>query len=58
MPFVRIQLKEGRTPRQKEALAKGIIVLMEEQKFADSKAIKVIFEDMAPEDFYDGQTME
>lgn len=55
MPFVRIQLKEGRTPQQKAELAKAIIEKMEELKFASPEAIRVIYEDIAPEDFYSGQ---
>lgn len=55
MPFVRIQLKAGRTEEQKAKLAKGIMDLMEETDFADREAIRVIFEDMLPEDFYSGQ---
>lgn len=55
MPFVRIQAKEGRTPSQKEALAKAIVELMEEQGFANKDAIRIIFEDMAQEDYYSGQ---
>lgn len=55
MPFVKIQAKEGRTAEQKAALAKAIIELMEEQEFASKEAIRIIFEDMAPEDYYSGQ---
>lgn len=55
MPFVRIQLKAGRTDEQKAKLAKEIIDLMEDSEFADRQAIRVIFEDMLPEDFYSGQ---
>ena len=55
MPFVRIQLKAGRTDEQKAKLAKEIIDLMEDSEFADCQAIRVIFEDMLPEDFYSGQ---
>lgn len=55
MPFIRIQLKEGRTPQQKEELAKAIIEKMEELKFASPDAISVIYEDIAPEDLYSGQ---
>jgi 4-oxalocrotonate tautomerase len=55
MPFVRIQSKEGRTPEQKEALAKAIIESMIDQGYANKEAISVIFEDMAKEDFYSGK---
>ncbi len=55
MPFVRIQAKAGRTKEQKEALAKTIINTMEEQGFASRESIRVIYEDMAQEDFYSGR---
>lgn len=55
MPFVRIQLKAGRTEEQKAKLAKEIIDLMDKTDFADREAVRVIFEDMATEDFYSGQ---
>ena len=57
MPFVRIQLKEGRTAEQKEALAKEIVKTMDETKFAPKDSAKVIFEEMKPEDFHSGQDM-
>lgn len=55
MPFVRIQLKEGRTPEQKSELAKAIIEKMDELNFAVPESVRVIYEDMAPEDFYSGE---
>lgn len=57
MPFVRIQLKAGRTPDQKKELAEAIIKQMDETKFATKESIRVIFEDMAPEDLYSGADM-
>ncbi len=57
MPFVRIQLKEGRTAEQKEALAKEIIKTMDSSKFAPKESVSVIFEDMKDEDFYSGKNM-
>lgn len=54
MPFIRIQSKAGRTPEQKEALAKAIIDTMAEQGYANKESIRVIYEDMASEDFYSG----
>ncbi|MRI85310.1 tautomerase family protein [Fundicoccus ignavus] len=54
MPYVRIQLKSGRTEEQKAKLAKEIIDLMEETDFAKRDAIRVIFEDMLPHDLYSG----
>lgn len=55
MPFVNIQLKEGRTPAQKKEVAEAIIDLMDQLDFAKAESISVIFEDMAEEDFYKGQ---
>lgn len=55
MPFVKIQAKEGRTAEQKAELAKAIMDVMEEQEFASREAIRVIFEDMAEDDYYSGQ---
>lgn len=54
MPFVRIQLKEGRTTAQKEKMAAEIIEII--HKYGDSKkeAVRVIYEEMAPENFYSG----
>lgn len=55
MPFVKIQLKEGRSAQQKEALAKEIIKTMDQTDFASKDSIRVIFEDMKSEDFYSGK---
>lgn len=55
MPFVRIQLKAGRTEAQKQELAEAIIEKMMELDFASPEAIRVIYEDMLPEDYYSGQ---
>ncbi len=52
MPFVRIQLKTGRTPEQKATLAKEIIELMSQSQFAPKESIRVIYEEMEPENFY------
>lgn len=58
MPFVRIQLKEGRTPEQKKELAEAIFKTMEDLDFASRESIRVIYEDMAEEDYYSGANME
>lgn len=55
MPFVRIQSKAGRTPEQKEAVAKAIIEIMAEQEYASKESVRVIFEDMASEDYHTGE---
>lgn len=58
MPFVRIQLNAGRTPEQKEQVAKEIIEMMDRLDFATPQSIRVIFEDMLPENFYKGEKKE
>lgn len=58
MPFVRIQLKEGRTAEQKEALAKEIVKTMDSSDFASKDTVRVIFENMKDEDFYSGKDMK
>lgn len=58
MPFVKIQLKEGRTAEQKEDLAEKIVEYMLEENFASQDAIHVIFEDMKKEDYYAGRDMK
>lgn len=55
MPFVNIQLKEGRTKEQKAQLAKDILDLMEDTGFASREAVQVIFEDMKDGDYYSGR---
>ena len=57
MPYVRIQLKAGRTEEQKAKLAKEIIDLMDKTDFAKREAIRVIFEDILPHDLYSGQEL-
>ena len=55
MPFVRIQLKSGRTEAQKKELAEAILDKMTELDFASREAIRIIYEEMADEDYYSGQ---
>lgn len=55
MPFVRIQLKSGRTAEQKKELAKEIIDAMERLDFAAPETVRVIYEDILPEDLYSGK---
>lgn len=55
MPFVNIQLKEGRSEEQKAKLAKEILDLMEDTSFASREAVQIIFEDMKDEDYYSGK---
>lgn len=55
MPFVRIQLKEGRTPEQKAEIAKDILDIMEKKGFASRESVRIIYENMKDEDYYSGQ---
>ena len=54
MPYVRIQLLEGRTPEQKKKMAEEIIEIMHQHGNATRESIRVIYEEMAPEDHYSG----
>lgn len=54
MPFVRIQLKEGRTDEQKKKIAEEIIEIMHKHSDATRESVRVIYEEMAPENFYSG----
>lgn len=54
MPFVRIQLKEGRTAEQKEKMAEEIIEIVHKYGSATRESVRVIYEEMAPENFYSG----
>jgi len=55
MPFVRIQLVEGRTPEQKKKMADEIIETLHEHGDAKRESVHVIFEDMARDDYYNGK---
>lgn len=52
MPFVKIQLIAGRTVEQKAELAKEIIDTMEKLSFASRESVKIIYEDMLADDYY------
>lgn len=54
MPFVRIQLKEGRSVEQKQKIAEEIIEIMHKYGDATRESVRVIYEEMAPENFYSG----
>lgn len=54
MPFVRIQLKEGRTAEQKEKMAEEIIEIVHKYGSATRESVRVIYEEMAPDNFYSG----
>ena len=52
MPFVHIELVEGRTDEQKAALAKEIAASVMKHTGAPKSAIHVIFRDMKKTDYY------
>jgi len=54
MPFVRIQLKEGRSAEQKEKMAAEIIETIHKHGDAKKESVRVIYEEMAPVNFYKG----
>lgn len=54
MPFVRIQLKEGRSIKQKKKMAQEIVEIVHKYGDAKKESIRVIYEEMAPENFYKG----
>lgn len=52
MPFVRIELLEGRTPEAKEAMAREIIESIAKHSGAPKERIHVIFQDMPKHNYY------
>ena len=52
MPFVRIQLNEGRTADQKQKMAEEIIEIIHKYGDARREGIQVIYEEMASENYY------
>lgn len=54
MPFVRIQLNEGRTADQKQKMAEEIIEIIHKYGDARREGIQVIYEEMASENYYSG----
>lgn len=55
MPFVRIQLLEGRTPEQKKKMAEEIIEIMHKHGHANPESVHVIYEELALEDYHYGK---
>lgn len=51
MPVVIVKLWEGRSEEQKQALAKGITDLIQQETGAKPEATVVIFEDVAKSDW-------
>lgn len=55
MPFVRIQLKEGRSAELKKEVADDIIKLIADKGMASAESVRVIYEDMKDEDYHSGE---
>lgn len=53
MPFVHVEMFEGRTTEQKAAIAKEITDTITKHAGAPRDAVKVIFRDMLEGDFYE-----
>jgi 4-oxalocrotonate tautomerase len=57
MPFVHVELFEGRTVEQKAAIAKEITEVITKHAGAPREAVKVIFSDMLEGNFYEAGEM-
>lgn len=51
MPYVRIELIEGRTEDQKAAIAQAVTQAMVEHGGANPQSVFVVFEDVAPQNW-------
>ena len=54
MPLVRIELFPGRSAETKRRIAEGVTRLLEETAGIKPSATTVIFQETAPEDWFDG----
>ncbi|WP_072152490.1 2-hydroxymuconate tautomerase [Weissella viridescens] len=57
MPFVHVELVEGRTPEQLKAMMSDITDAVEKNTGAPRAAIKVIVDEMRTDRFMDGGTL-
>ncbi|WP_269768430.1 2-hydroxymuconate tautomerase [Bordetella genomosp. 8] len=57
MPYVRIEMLEGRTEEQKAAIAKVVTQAMEDHAGAPPQSVFVVFEDVARENWAVGGTL-
>lgn len=57
MPFVHVELVEGRTPEQLKAMMSDITDAVEKNTGAPRAAIKVIVDEMRVDRFMDGGTL-
>lgn len=55
MPFVRIQLKAGRSPELKKQVAEEIIAVIAKSGMSAAEGVRVIYEDMPAENYYAGE---
>jgi 4-oxalocrotonate tautomerase family enzyme len=54
MPYIEIHLTEGRTPEMKEALAKRLSAVFEEEKVCSIEAVSIVFHDVPVGDWIIG----
>ena len=52
MPFIHVELLEGRSPQAKEAMAKEIIEVVSKHSGAPTERIHVVFQDMKKENYF------
>lgn len=52
MPFIHIELLEGRSPQAKAAMAKEIIETVAKHSGAPKERIHVIFQDLKKDDYF------
>ncbi len=57
MPFIHVELVEGRTKEQKKALAAAITEATVEHIGVPKEAVKVMFVDLKADEFMDGGVM-
>ncbi|KEO85074.1 2-hydroxymuconate tautomerase [Tumebacillus flagellatus] len=57
MPFVHIEMVEGRTVEQKRELAKRVTEAVSEIAGVPAERVHVIFQDMKKEDYASGGTL-
>ncbi len=57
MPYVRIEILEGRTEDQKAAIAASVTQALVEHAGANPQSVFVVFQDVAPQDWATGGTL-
>ncbi|ARP93010.1 2-hydroxymuconate tautomerase [Bordetella genomosp. 13] len=57
MPYIRIEILEGRTEDQKAAIAASVTQALVEHAGANPQSVFVVFQDVAPQDWAVGGTL-